>query len=141
MADRDKYNKRHSNPLTQREPKQLPFLFGECMTYKRKLMDAATWQTCRVSMDHPPICDFCGSDQPVFVYAASRMDSGVFVNCWRWCACQYCAHAIENREMDWLESVLVIKIRKTMALSIPSTYILQAVRKALEEFYTYAIKE
>jgi hypothetical protein len=111
------------------------------MSYKRKELDVVTLQTCRASLDHPPICDFCGDPHPMFIYAASRMSSGLFTDCWRWCACWTCSHAIENREWDLIEATMVIKLRKTMSSMIPATYIMRAVHKALEEFHTYAIRQ
>src|SRR5215470_2741062 len=42
-----------------------------------------------------PVCDFCGSSDPVFIYAATKSDTDRRL-WWRWCACDLCAEAVEN---------------------------------------------
>lgn len=80
------------------------------MTFLRRLLTAherelsfATHPRKMMSRSGGSLCDFCGSDQPVYVYGANRMVTGERTPCWRWCACVTCAEMVEDGRWDGLE--------------------------------------
>jgi len=92
-----------------------------------------------------PVCDFCGG-HPKWVYAATRMSAEVgnlpVVN-WRWCACELCSKAIDSDDRPALE----LRVESRLRYLAPSWLIghplllRRAVEFALEDFYTYAMRE
>jgi len=109
------------------------------MGYLRKALDPEAIQTLTISLSHPPFCDFCGDSQPMFVYAATRLGSGVFMDCWRWCACYDCSEFVEDDEWDSIIAKLTIQLRKVLP-NVPAFQIQHAVRRALFEFHEYSIR-
>ena len=74
-----------------------------------------------------PVCDFCGSPDPVFIYAAiSDTDRRPW---WRWCACTFCAEAVENNNLEQrLVECFAAKLR------VPRQALLNNIKDLLRDF-------
>lgn len=119
------------------------------MAYLKKPLDTAGRDAMRINLSvqpkkisPEPVCDFCGSKNPLVVYASSRMSTGEIQNCWRWTACGVCETLIDSEQ--WREVELRIENRLIQAyrevnLQIPEDLIHLAVKMALEQFHRYAL--
>lgn len=87
-----------------------------------------------------PVCDFCGDPKPLFVYAAWKMSTGEMRDCWRWCACGDCSHAVDMESWEVIEAKVLHRLHGLLPVSKGSPLILSAVRLAIEEFHRYAQK-
>ncbi len=87
-----------------------------------------------------PVCDICGSDVPVVVYAANRMSTGEVRECWRWTACQRCSRDIDNDNWEAIRRRLIqwlnLKTPKALAHLMPL-----AADHVLNDFKQFATKE
>lgn len=85
-----------------------------------------------------PRCDFCGSDHPRWLYAASRMSTGEFRNAWRWAACEDCSALLDYNETELMRERMVDFLDSMITMD---TDILRlAAELALEEFRRYAVQ-
>ena len=90
-----------------------------------------------------PVCDFCGSENPLVVYASSSMSTGELRNCWRWAACGVCEALVDRdqwREVELRIENRLIWIYRVTRLPIPEDLIQYAVKGALNDFHRHAIK-
>jgi hypothetical protein len=85
------------------------------------------------------VCDFCGHDQPRYIYAAKRMSTGYETECWRWTACEKCDEAIDRK--DWvrlkeriIEGMLTLRL---FGFSLPQITV--AVEAAFQGFLEDAL--
>jgi hypothetical protein len=112
--------------------------------YLRKRLTPKTLRDIRArlatrfhKLNEEPSCDFCGSIEPKFVYAATRMSSGAPIETWRWCACDDCAEAIESHNWGKIENKIVdllLSRFKNAARDLMAT----VAQQALKEFHQYA---
>jgi hypothetical protein len=91
----------------------------------------------RVKLSNEPCCDFCGDSSPIWQYAAIRMSTGEYRECWRWLACVDCADAIESDEMGRIEDKLILWLEKKFP-EVSQSVLRLIVRHALQEFHLYA---
>jgi hypothetical protein len=106
------------------------------MRYLKKRIDDLILRSIRPS----PLCDFCGSVSPAYVYAASRMSTGVVATCWRWTACEICSVFIDTDNWHQIEDRLLEKIKPVLRY-VPTALLREVVHLALSEFHQYAIRE
>lgn len=122
------------------------------MSYQKKTLTSEALDGMRIALSvqprrlsNEPVCDFCGAANPVVVYAASRMSTGVERDCWRWCACRDCEHAVDSENFDYIKGKLVGKLtamyRAALGMDMAQEFTAEAVEMALAEFHRYAIRE
>jgi hypothetical protein len=117
--------------------------------YKRKLLQDAditkmedSLRTRIIKLSPRPICDFCGSEYPMYVYASKRMSSGEDITCWRWCACYDCAMAIFANAWMVLKGRIGNSVSRVgHVLGLSDALINRAVDRSLKEFFDNAIEE
>ncbi len=95
-------------------------------------------QTRKLSPE--PVCDFCGRETPIYVYAATKMSTGEERDCWRWCACLGCSTLIDLNDWDALRARVAFKLQE-MVPGIPKKLATQAVDLALAQFHEYAVTD
>ncbi len=110
------------------------------MAYLKKQLDEKDRDSMRINLSvqpkkisPEPVCDFCGANHPLVVYAASRMSTGEIRNCWRWTACGQWRE-VELRIENWL-----LRSYKDANLPIPKDLLQLAVKASLEQFHKYAL--
>ncbi len=90
-----------------------------------------------VKLSEEPRCDFCGSEQPEWLYAATRMSTGAWVANWRWCACADCSSEIDKHNFDAIR-VKIVKWLKSILTNTPEEFARRAAEEALDEFIVFA---
>lgn len=117
------------------------------MKYLKKRLDEEGTDMMRINLSvrerklsAEPVCDFCGDEHPVFVYASTRMSTGETQQCWRWCACEICSTAIDVEDWNTVESRLIRRLSDLLpSLMRGSPLILKSVKYALEDFKHYVV--
>ena len=117
------------------------------MAYVKRLITAEDLDNMRIALSGrelklrpEPSCDFCGSEKPMFIYAAVRLSTGEFVANWRWCACADCSQAVDADNWKVIEDKLVKWLRPRFPEMARME--LRAVAKmALMEFNLYVERE
>lgn len=116
------------------------------MTFLRKLLDTKTTDLLREQLRHhrprlsdEPVCDFCGSDAPMFVYASTRMSTGEQRACWRWLACSKCADAIEHARWFTLRDRVIDRLKTMLPADMPTQALIRTVERTLLEFHVTAV--
>lgn len=119
------------------------------MAYLKKQLDEKDRDNMRINLSvqpkkisPEPVCDFCGSNHPRVVYAASRMSTGEIRNCWRWTACGVCESLIDSgqwREVELRIENWLLRSYKDANLPIPKDLLQLAVKASLEQFHKYAL--
>jgi len=92
--------------------------------------------------DHP-VCDFCGNDDPEWIYAASRSSIGKTEQVWRWMACATCDNFIGQGRWTELEVRVEAALENLLTgrnVNIPKSSYRAWVKKSLEEFHRYSVK-
>lgn len=108
------------------------------MKYVRKPFDAEA----RHGFHNPsPMCDFCASRHPSWMYSATRMSTGVMIKCWRWLACEYCAQMIEAGTFESLVNRMVRTMSERLEGVVPRPVLRDAVRHSLTEFHECVERE
>jgi hypothetical protein len=87
-----------------------------------------------------PVCDFCGFQQPVVLYASDRMSTGERQQCWRWCACSICDRLVTANDWDGLRNRIADRLSAMLSF-VGRREIDHVVRQVFEDFLNYAVKE
>ena len=88
-----------------------------------------------------PSCDFCGSHEPVFIYAAKRMSTGQWIFNWRWMACEDCSLAVDNNTWKPIEDKVIKFLRSRGFAEAPDNILRDAARMSIAQFIIYAIEK
>ena len=129
---------------------------------KKPLTPEVMMEVLPTLLQHKPrmkdsvICDFCGGDDPIYVYSSERMSTGVVRPCWRWCACKICSTAIDQDNWQFIEDrlePLVTQMFMARIALLPNDgrfqplpevitrgVIVMSVRQALNEFRQWATR-
>jgi hypothetical protein len=117
------------------------------MAYVKKPLTAEDLDGMRIALSArtlklspEPVCDFCGSSEPRFVYAAVRLSTGEFVANWRWCACVDCSEAIDRDDWRVIENKVIAWLRPKFP-QIPQKDLRLVAKRALLDFNLYAQRQ
>lgn len=114
--------------------------------YQKIPLSEETRDTLRVNLSvrdyklhEEPCCDFCGADDPTFIYGAFRTGAGELKRCWRWAACIQCSSDVdandwknvEKRIVDWLSRVFP---------HTPARWLHAAAQSAIRGFHEDAVR-
>lgn len=116
------------------------------MKYQRKFLSAQDLDRMRINLavmvnklSPEPCCDFCGSTNPLYIYAAVRMSTGKWQDNWRWCACNECASDIEQDNWARMEFKQIKWLKGRFPLAGEGV-LKSVVREAMSEFMMYAAR-
>jgi hypothetical protein len=88
-----------------------------------------------------PHCDFCGSERPVFLYAAVKLSTGEWMRNWRWCACSICSAAIDRHDWDVVHARIFEWLTSQFKhLPVPEEFLWQSAMRAMNEFHVYVVR-
>lgn len=90
-------------------------------------------------MSPEPVCDFCGDDTPVTVYAAMRMSTGEYRHAWRWCACSTCEMLLDSDDTTGVINRIINRMEFLTGGKFSRPLITQAASAAFETFTRYAV--
>ena len=105
------------------------------MSYLRKAINVDTL----AELHHIPVCDFCGSLVPIWLYAADRTNTGEKERNWRWCACDICAKLIDDHEWDALEASITSHVPAVLLAGLGADKVHEGGKQALSEFHAWSI--
>lgn len=88
-----------------------------------------------------PSCDFCGVLNPKFVYASIRMSTGEWRPNWRWCACEDCSLAADEKDWERIKNKLVAWLQQRGFKYAAPDVLMGAAEMALGDFIRYAEEE
>lgn len=94
-----------------------------------------------VKMGAEPVCDFCGTENPVTVYAAHRMSTGVKRSCWRWCACSVCDDLLTENKYDLLLDRMMERLRSMTRYHFADEVVKYAAEEAMRMFFYDVVEE
>ena len=86
-----------------------------------------------------PVCDFCGNDTPVVVYAAIRMSTGEYKHAWRWCACAMCEMLLDDNDSAGVIRRIVDRMVFLTGGRFSRELVIQAANAAFKTFTRYAV--
>src|SRR6266481_4550153 len=108
------------------------------MAYGKRFINAEDLDRIRINLSvrelklrSEPSCDFCGSEQPKFIYAASRMSTGALIFNWRWLACETCARAVESNDWKSIEDKIILFLRKRGFKDAPEIVLRDAAKLSI----------
>jgi hypothetical protein len=117
------------------------------MSYIKKEITEADLDRMRIALSvrslklrPEPSCDFCGSTEPKFVYAAVRLSTGEFVANWRWCACADCSQAVDADNWKLIEDKLIKWLRPKFP-GVTKGKLRIVAKRALLDFNLYAERQ
>ena len=112
--------------------------------YAKKLLNEKDLDAMRIALSvldlklgPEPCCDFCGYTPPMYVFSSSRMSTGEYRRCWRWCACLSCSRYIDAGQFEPIKD----KIMEWAASRIPGMSeksLRNAAEISFNEFIAYA---
>ncbi len=116
------------------------------MTYLKKELTPAALDTLRINlsvqaakMSAEPVCDFCGSADPVSVYADLKMSNGLERPAWRWCACGLCEKLVDASNWGDLQSRVTQRLLK-LAPGTSPRMVAAAVAESWKQFNPIEVK-
>lgn len=94
-----------------------------------------------------PVCDFCGSRSPKWLYGSTRMsdnDSQLLnispdIQCWRWTACDICSQFIDTERWGEVEAYLILWLQTRFDNASKET-LRRVAGLVLDEFHRYVIR-
>ncbi len=95
----------------------------------------------RLKLSPDPVCDFCGNDAPITVYAAKKLTTGEKTRCWRWCACKQCTFLIDTGAWDDLAHRIAEMLRELFPVDPGEAVLLNSAKLALYTFKAEALEE
>lgn len=120
------------------------------MTYLKKSLAEDTKDMLRVNLSAredklspDPVCDFCGGDRPICVYASHRMSTGEEIECWRWCACVMCSALVDSEKFDALRRRVAARLSRLLrggGARMNPAIIAEAVAIPMKDFLTNVVK-
>jgi hypothetical protein len=108
--------------------------------HRKEVEELVRWSP--IALKSHPVCDFCGDDDPYFIYASSRTSNDEKIRNWRWCACTACSYLVDNNRHEELQKRVEKRLRKLLPPEMMRnrTLLMAAVRMSLLDFYVYAIE-
>lgn len=86
-----------------------------------------------------PVCDFCGQEEPIWVYGSSRTSAGEIRDCWRWAACYSCSYLIDSDDWEPIRQKLLKWLERRGPA--PRLVLLQAIDMSLDEFHFFVLRD
>lgn len=80
-----------------------------------------------------PVCDFCGDAVPKFQYAAKRMSTGEWRDCWRWLACLECSELVDAEKWDEVKLRIKASLVAVYGVTAPDRLIDKAVEESFKQ--------